>query len=106
MNSEFPGEAANSVVMTPGTKPAQDTHAILEEIRDNTRTMCIKLFGTADPEVENETGRLAKVERSAKSAHQRLDKIDRIVWKVSGIATAATAVGTVAMEHLLSKIFK
>jgi hypothetical protein len=75
----------------PSSSPtlAPDTDKkLLEEIRDNTRTISVKLFGSSDAEDETATGRLPKVEHSAKRAHERIDKLQtRIVW-ASGFAAA------------------
>ena len=72
---------------SPTTAPNSE-QKLLEEIRDNTRTISVKLFGNSDADDEQETGRLPKVERSTKHAHERIDKLQtRIVW-ASGFAAA------------------
>lgn len=48
----------------------------LKKVDHNTSVMAVKLFGSSVADEENETGRLPKVERSVKSAHERIDRMN------------------------------
>ncbi len=47
----------------------------MDDVKKNTEVMSVKLFGSSDADKENDTGRLVKVERSAISAHERIDEL-------------------------------
>jgi len=98
--------------MSPSSAPAEaecTEQKLLEEIRDNTRTISLKLFGTTDAEAEEdkESGRLPKVERGVKHAHQRIDAIEkqviRAVAYAAGIAVPISASIAIIVDHLLKK---
>lgn len=52
-----------------------DIDGKMDSVKKNTEVMSVKLFGSSDADKENETGRLGQVERSARSAHKRLDQL-------------------------------
>lgn len=87
-----------------GTAPGfSNDRELLEEIRDNTRNMSVQLFGSSDPDDEKESGRLPKVERSAKHAHERIDRITyRVIW-ASGFAAGVGSIIGGAVEFFLTR---
>lgn len=74
---------------TPGHAKTPSSDELIVQIANNTRIMAVKLFGSSDADEENNTGRLPKVESSARKAHERLDTL---YWKVAFITGLVTAV--------------
>jgi hypothetical protein len=93
--------------MSPATgtqqSPQKSDREILEEIRDNTRTTSVKLFGSSDADKEMDSGRLPKVERSVKNAHERIDRLQtKIVW-ASGFAAGIGSIIGGAVEFYMQR---
>lgn len=72
-----------------GAAPEKDNRQLLEEILNQLRISNVKLYGNSDADDESEKlGRLPKVELSSRRAHVRIDKIEKKIIYVTGIATA------------------
>jgi hypothetical protein len=67
------------------------------EIQANVRVMAVKLFGTSDPDAENDTGRLPKAEGALQAHDKRITSLER---KMAWYAGAAAVVATICMKVL------
>jgi hypothetical protein len=92
--------------MSTGTGTAtghNNDRELLEEIRDNTRTMSLKLFGTSDAENETDKGRLPTLERSAKAAHAKIETFEsKLIW-ASGFAAGVGSIIGGVIEFVVMK---
>lgn len=87
----------------PGTKKAEDVSGLLVEIRDNTRTMAIKLFGSTDPDDENNTGRLPKLEEDSEQQAKKIEGLEKKVNRVWDRLVMLGMVGVWVVEHYFFK---
>lgn len=86
-----------------GTQPAptNEQTELLKKILEQVQISNVKLYGNSDADDEGDTGRLPKVERSAKRAHVRIDVLEKkIVW-----ATGAAVGAGVILSKLAEKMF-
>jgi hypothetical protein len=73
---------------------------ILKRVDKSMMIMAVKLFGSSNSDHETADGRLPKVEKSVKAAHERIDKITlKLAWMM-GVAAAILFLA----EHFAHKL--
>lgn len=90
---------SNSGTQTALTNEQTD---LLKKILEQVQISNVKLYGSSDADEEGETGRLPKVERSAKRAHARIDYLEKkIIWATG----AAVGIG-IFLSRIAEKMFQ